>query len=238
MNSFKKTVIWLTIFSIAMGYLESAVVVYIREIYYPDGFQFPLVLIDNYIAITELFREAATIIMLIGIGVLVGKTKLERFAWFIYCFAVWDIFYYVFLKAILNWPESFLTWDVLFLIPVTWVGPVITPLIVSFTMILLAVLIIYSEQKFSDVKIIKREWLLLILGCLVLIISFTCDYTQFIIQEYSNSETSITSVTTFLFDASMKYIPTVFPWWIFILGEIIVLFGVLSFYRRYPIYST
>jgi hypothetical protein len=37
-----KTIIWLAVFSMAMGYLESAVVVYLRKLYYPDGFKFPL----------------------------------------------------------------------------------------------------------------------------------------------------------------------------------------------------
>jgi len=33
---------WITLFSIAMGLLETVVVIYLREIYYPDGFAFPL----------------------------------------------------------------------------------------------------------------------------------------------------------------------------------------------------
>ena len=129
---------WVIIFSIAMAFLESAVVVYIREIYYPEGFNFPLKLIDNHIAITELLRELATVIMLIAIAVLAGKNSYERFAYFILSFAIWDIFYYVFLKMILNWPLSFLEWDVLFLLPYTWVGPVIAPIINSILMIILA----------------------------------------------------------------------------------------------------
>ena len=69
-----KTIIWLTIFSIAMGFLETSVVVYLREIYYPEGFKFPLVAVPRDIATTEFFREIATIIMLIGAGVMAGKT--------------------------------------------------------------------------------------------------------------------------------------------------------------------
>src|SRR5271167_2605871 len=105
MNLTKKTG-WLTLFSIAMGFMETAVVIYLRKVYYPRGFQFPLVPIEPSIALTEFLREAATIIMLLGIGILTGKTRAQKFAFFIYCFAVWDIFYYVFLKIFLNWPES------------------------------------------------------------------------------------------------------------------------------------
>ena len=92
----RKTLFWLTMFSIAMGYLETAIVVYIRKLYYPEGFTFPLVPISHDIAVTEFWREAATIIMLAGIGILSGKNASQRFVFFLYAFAIWDIFYYVF----------------------------------------------------------------------------------------------------------------------------------------------
>jgi hypothetical protein len=94
----KKVIIWLTIFSIAMGLLETAVVIYLREIYYPTGFKFPLVNIKKSVIEVELWRELATIIMLAAIGYLAGKTKAQRFVFFLFCFGVWDIFYYVFLN--------------------------------------------------------------------------------------------------------------------------------------------
>ena len=100
-----KTITRLTIFSIAMGFLETAVVVYMRKLYYPNGFQFPLVPISPDIASTEFWREAATIIMLIAVGIFAGKNAPQRFVFFLYAFAVWDIFYYVFLFVILSWPQ-------------------------------------------------------------------------------------------------------------------------------------
>ena len=107
-----KTLLWLSIFGIAMGLLESAVVVYLRELYYPEGFAFPLKPMGPTLILTEILREAATLVMLMAIGVLAGRTRTERFGYFIFTFAVWDIFYYLFLKLLLNWPESLLTWDV------------------------------------------------------------------------------------------------------------------------------
>ena len=80
MKPITKTILYLTIFSIAMGYLESSVVVYLRKIYYPDGFKFPLIPVSPDIAITEFLREAATIIMLIGAGIMAGKNAVQRFA--------------------------------------------------------------------------------------------------------------------------------------------------------------
>ena len=231
MMTMKKTIIWLSLFSISMAFMESAVVIYLRALYYPEGFDFPLAPIEPTIAITELIREAATIIMLIGIGVTTGKNATQRFAYFIYCFAIWDIFYYVFLKVILGWPVSFLTWDILFLIPVTWVGPVIAPIIISLTMILLAFLLVHFNKKNEALKLNRMEWWLLIGGSLTVITSFVWDYCDFILTHHSFSEIwSIQSDT--LFELAQNYIPRKFNWIIFWLGEIILLLGVGFFYRR------
>jgi len=87
------TILLLTVFSVAMGFMETAVVVYLRKIYYPNGFQFPLVPIDNDIILTEIIREAATLIMLIGAGIFTGRNRSEKFGFFLFSFAIWDIFY-------------------------------------------------------------------------------------------------------------------------------------------------
>src|SRR3954464_1183341 len=138
MKLVNKTLVWVTIYSIAMGFLETAVVIYLRKLYYPHGFSFPLAPVHNDIAVVELWRELATLFMLISIGILTGRNKAEKFAYFLYSFAVWDICYYVFLWVFINWPGSLMTWDILFLLPVPWVGPVITPCIIAVTMIFFA----------------------------------------------------------------------------------------------------
>lgn len=217
----KRLFIWLTLFSIAMGYLETAVVVYLRAIYYPHGFDFPLVNMNNSIAITELGREAATIIMLAGIGILSGKNPTQRFAMFLYSFAIWDIFYYVFLKLILNWPESLFTWDILFLIPLPWVGPVICPCIISLSMILLAALLIYFNDKNPTLKINSKEWLMFISGSLIVIFSFMLDCYK-CIHVYKGE----------VLDAISQYVPQHFDWWIFWVGEGLILTAIFMFYFR------
>src|SRR5690349_14247608 len=120
MKSHVKTFVVVCMFSIAMAALESAVVVYLRALYYPDGFSVAFRLIDESIVKVELLRELATIIMLLAIGQLAGKTFNERFAYFLLSFAVWDIFYYGWLKVLIDWPSTLLDWDILFLIPFTW----------------------------------------------------------------------------------------------------------------------
>jgi hypothetical protein len=153
---------WITGFAVAMAFLESAVVVYLRELYYPVEFRFPMAPITRHIAITELVRELATLVMLLAPGALITPRRLERFAWFIYCFGVWDIFYYVFLKAVLDWPATLLDWDILFLVPVVWVGPVLAPCVVSVGLIAIGLLVLRARGHDPGFTLHGREWGLLI----------------------------------------------------------------------------
>lgn len=229
-----KTILWLTLFSIAMGYLETSVVVYLRKIYYPDGFKFPLIPVEYDIAVTEFWREAATIVMLVGIGIITGKNPLQRFVFFLYSFAIWDIFYYVFLKVLLNWPESLLTWDILFLIPVPWVGPVIAPCLVSISMILLTFIVVYYQEKGIKVYITFIEWLLLIFGSLVAIISFMWDYIIYVSGGTGEEKVVWTlSGNQDMFAEVMSYVPSHFNWWLFFIGQGLILLAIAKLYFRY-----
>lgn len=226
-----RTVLLLTFFSIAMGFLEAAVVIYLRELYYPKGFNFPLAPISPTIALVEFLREAATVIMLLCIGIIAGKNKAERFSFFIFCFAVWDIIYYVVLKLFLNWPESFLTPDILFLIPIPWVGPVITPCIISVTMIVLTMIVVHYHQRNIIITINKREWFLLIFGALVLVVSFCWDYAGYVLR--NNHSLWLPSSKEKLFDEVKNYIPQSFNWWLFSVGEMIVVAALIHIVRRH-----
>jgi hypothetical protein len=222
------TIIWLTIFSIAMGFMESAVVIYLREIYYPGGFRFPLVPLDINIGLVELLREASTVIMLLGIGILAAKKASLRFAYFIYCFAIWDLCYYLFLWLFLGWPESLLTWDILFLIPVPWVGPVIAPCIISLTMIILAMSIIHYQNSGFNSRLNLKEWMLFITGSLVVIVSFIWDYLRYVSRNNIIDETNQQT----MLDEIKNYVPVEFNWSLFITGELIILLGIIMFIIR------
>ena len=230
-KSLKFYLLVVSIFSIAMGLLESAVVIYMREILYPEGFGFPLSPVQADLMLTELLREGATIIMLLGIGFLAGRNNAERFAWFLYSFAIWDIFYYVFLWLLTGWPPSLMTYDVLFLLPSTWIGPVITPLIVSLTMMAFALLILFVNRLEKDIKIPGISWLLLITGSVILILGFIWDYSAFIMESMT-----IRDIWTLPKEQVLKlatqYIPRKFNWFLFILGELVILSGILFFYLR------
>jgi len=223
----RSLLIWVSVFAIAMGFMESAVVVYLRTIYYPEGFTFPLRPIDSQIAITEFLREIATMIMLITVSLIAVKSALERFAVFIYSFAIWDLFYYIFLYLLLGWPPSLLTWDILFLIPVTWVGPVLAPAINSMTMILLAFIIIYSKAKHDLFTLKFPEWFLLITGSLITIFGYTNPYLSYLTTEFPLSELLSFSPSKDIINYSSHFIPDSFNWSAFILGEFLFLTAVV-----------
>lgn len=219
-----------------MGFMESAIVIYLRELYYPNGFCFPLVPVRLDITFVEFIREAATIIMLLIIGIISGRNTAERLSFFIFCFAVWDLFYYLFLYVVLQWPPSLFTWDILFFIPVLWVGPVLAPCIVSLTMILLTMAVVYFHEKNCMITINKREWLLLIIGSLIVIISFTIDFIFYLFKEpYS---INLSSGLQDYFYKSITYVPQIFNWWIFSFGEIIILVGIVSMIFRHSANAT
>jgi hypothetical protein len=227
-----KTLIWLLLFSIAMGYLESSVVVYLREIYYPNGFSFPLTVMGDDIILTELFREVSTMIMLVGIAILAGRNAVQRFAFFLISFAIWDIFYYVFLYLLLCWPQSLLTWDILFLIPVPWVGPVLSPLIITFQMMLLAGLMVFFDSKGIKALISLKEWLLLISGSLIVIVSWTLDYGNYIISQYPNTSVWSLFSNKALLETTQTYVPQSFNWLLFILGVLFISVAISFYYMR------
>ena len=217
---------WLTLFSIAMGYLESAVVIYLREIYYPSGFAFPINPLSGNIGLTEVLRETATVLMLLSVGFLAGNNSRQRFAVFIFCFAVWDIFYYVFLKALVHWPESFLTWDLLFLIPLAWTGPVIAPLIVSATMILLACILLFSgENPRSPGRRLSRT--LILSGAILVFLSFIWDFSCHMLDQYPLASLFRAADISM---AMQQYIPVSFNWWLFLAGEAVILAGIYLAY--------
>jgi hypothetical protein len=223
----QRKLLWLTIFAVAMGYLESAVVAYLRALYYPDGFSFPLHLLSGPMAITEVFRELATLFMLAAVAALTGETPRRRLAWFLYGFAIWDIFYYVFLKLLIGWPESFLTWDILFLIPVMWTGPVIAPLVISLTMILLAMLLLFSGRRLKTSGLAWPGMTLVLTGAGVVFVSFIWDYASFMLEQYSFSAMFRSQIVQ---SAMPQYVPERFNWWMFLAGECMILSGCFFIY--------
>ena len=166
-----QTLIALLLFGVSFGYIEAAVVVYLRDVYQPlalelaperrPGDLFPLITLEELESAdakhlrrikVEVIREAATMVMLVSVGLAVGWNFNTFFAAFVIAFGIWDIFYYVFLKVLIDWPASLLEWDVLFLIPVPWVAPVLAPVLVAISMVAAGTLLYWRESAGRPVR--------------------------------------------------------------------------------------
>ena len=136
--------------AVAFALVEAMVVVYLRKLF---GLQYHLMFVPRdfhypraYLSF-EQAREAATMVMLLAVGYLAGRTWWQRVAYWLFAFAVWDIFYYVWLYVYLRWPSSLRTRDLLFLIPREWWAPVWQPVLGSLVFIALAVLILAKTRR-------------------------------------------------------------------------------------------
>jgi hypothetical protein len=186
--------VWLLLLALGLGWFEVAIVVYLRELYYPDGFRFPVVLVPPRIAAVEIAREAASILVLAAAARLAGRAFLERFAAFALLFGAWDLVYYAGLKLLLGWPSSFSEWDVLFLIPVPWLGPVWAPCAVSAALVAAGGYLYWTADR--PRRYAAGDWLVAIAGGLLVIGSFTVDWRALVEQR----------------------LPRPFPAWLFWLG--------------------
>ncbi len=165
------------VFGVAFAYIESAVVVYLRAIFYPDGFVFPLADFGisplwERLLLTEVGREAASLVLIFSGAWLFGYNLRQRFAYFMTIFAVWDIFYYVWLKVLLNWPASVMDWDVLFLIPLVWAAPVLAPVLVSLALFSFAAIILRRDCIARPIRAGWVDWLGFFVAGIVVVVSF------------------------------------------------------------------
>ncbi|MEK7517676.1 MAG: hypothetical protein AAB583_03945 [Patescibacteria group bacterium] len=155
------------IFSIAFAFVEASVVVYLRHLLGASYSEIgrgetllPLpgiaflqpdtalkVIQDSQLLNTEMIREGATLVMLVSVAVLAAKDFKKILAFFFLAFGIWDIFYYIFLKLIINWPLGLQDLDVFFLLPVPWVGPVFVPIVISFFLVFASLLYLVRSKK-------------------------------------------------------------------------------------------
>lgn len=222
-QTYSQRFLWLTVFGTAMGFLEAIVVIYLREIYYPDGFTFPLALMEPDILSVEWIREISTLVMLGAIGILAGRTNLQRLFYSLFVFGVWDIVYYAGLKVLIGWPSSFLTWDLLFLIPIPWLGPVIAPVICSVLMMIMALIIIRGEEGGFRVKIPATDWILIFGGGLVILYTFLSDYLRLIIASGALSHGSRGNGGEKLIEMMKDFVPGNYNWLLFFTGLALIM---------------
>ena len=159
----------------------------------------------------ELGREAATLLMLAGLAGIVAKNFRTWLGAFILAFGIWDLAFYLWLRVLIGWPASLLTWDLLFLLPVPWAAPVLAPAIVATTMSIFgARMLLRPTQRLRPTNgLSKLGNLALAVGSAALLASFTWDW-----RRWMNGA-----------------IPEHFPWAIFALGEALIIAGFLAFFQ-------
>jgi hypothetical protein len=217
----------LYVFGIGFGFVEAAVVVDLRAILVPTVDRivgrssidhFPMIPFDRIanddpsgarLMRIEVLREAATLVMLAGVGLATGRSLIGRFSAFVVGFGVWDLTYYLSLKSLISWPASVWTWDVLFLIPVPWAAPVLAPSIVAATMVLAGSIAIVEEATGRPFRLSRWHWLAIVAAGLILIASFCWDWHQ----------------------TAAWGSPGPFPWALFFIGEGVALGGFINAWR-------
>ncbi|MCX6901390.1 MAG: hypothetical protein NT105_22145 [Verrucomicrobia bacterium] len=164
------------LFATAMAWLESAIVLYGRllvgrlEPYQPNPLPFMAEL-----GPTELVREAATMVMLWAVGWFAGDTRRARWAFACLAFGVWDVFYYIFLRIICGWPRTLFDWDVLFLIPLPWWGPVIAPMLIATLMIAWGTLVALNDTADRPLRSHWPVWATAAAGAALALAVFMAD---------------------------------------------------------------
>lgn len=166
------------VYAVAMAYLESAVVVYLRlAVGVPTPTVFPVDFsrATASLALIELGRELATMVMIGGVGWIAGRSPLERLAWAAVIFGIWDIGYYAWLWVFSGWPTGLGTWDLLFLLPVPWAGPVWAPVAVSLGLIGFGLAIAGRLRAGRTLQMSRARFAVLLLGGVVVVVSFTLN---------------------------------------------------------------
>jgi hypothetical protein len=225
----KRVLLALTLFGISFGYVEAGVVIYLRQIYDPIRARlhperapaelFPLITRSQLAAegesltrlvVIELAREAATLIMLGSAALAVSINFRQWMAAFSLVFGFWDLAFYAFLKIAIDWPASLFTWDILFLLPAPWVGPVIAPAIVAFSMVIGGTMVLLLELGGAALRTTKWTWPGIWLGALIIIVAFMWDWRNIAAGNWPNP----------------------FNWLLFWLGELIGIAALLDALRR------
>ena len=199
-NQLSERTRWVSVmaFAIAMAWVEAASVLYIRALVGRiEPYQQNPLPISGALGNVELWREAATLVMIATVALLAGSTWRRRAGYAAIAFGAWDIFYYVFLRLISGWPRTLLDWDILFLLPLPWWGPVLAPVSIALVMILWGTLATQSDDRATEAR---WAWALASLGIAMALAIFMIDAWRALPHGR---------------DAVMQVLPTAFHWSLF-----------------------
>lgn len=170
-----RKLLWVGLFAIAMAYLEAAVVVYLRRVYGITDLMLSVPPFDPQIGAIEFGRELSTLVMLLSVGIIAGQNLQSRLGVAIFAFGLWDIFYYIWLRVFFGWPTSLLDPDLLFLIPLPWWGPVLSPVLIALLMVVVGVLLSLAAETGITFCFTRINLAILLVGILVVLYTFMAD---------------------------------------------------------------
>ena len=211
MNDLLKRFTWVSVYAIAMAFLEAVVVAYIRELLRLTG----RADLSSY-APMEAWREAATIVMLVAVGWLAGRNKVDRLAYGMFAFGMWDIWYYVWLKVLVDWPKTLLDWDTLFLIPFPWRGPVLSPVLIAGLICVVSVLTVVQVNRRKMPKITLFQTGIVFCGALLALYVFMAAAIEVWIRggkNWGSAQPEIFNWPVFLIALIMMALPSLMAVW-------------------------
>jgi len=166
---------WVAVFAAAMAYVEAAAVVYLRGVLGVTDLIRDVAPFDPHIARVELGRELATLIMIVTLGWAAGRSAQARWGFAFFAFGLWDIFYYAWLKVMLDWPRSLMEPDILFLIPLPWWGPVVTPVLIALLAVVGGALAVRLDDRGVAVRPSPAHWAAFLAGSFAALYAFMAD---------------------------------------------------------------
>jgi hypothetical protein len=171
-----KAYVALWIVGLTIGWFEGSVVIYLRALFYPGGFAFPIVEMPMNLLGVEIAREACSLILLGAIGYLAGTRRADRWGAFLLLFGIWDLTYYVVLKIVLGWPAGLDvgTWDVLFLIPLPWAAPLWAPALVAAEFVAIGTYLVFTRDRPRAYR--PLDVAILVVAALIIVGSFLAEW--------------------------------------------------------------
>jgi len=211
-----KSLKWVALFAAGMAYVEAAAVVYLRRVLGVTDLIRDMAPFDRQIACVETGREVATLIMIGALGWAVGRSWQARWAFACFTFGLWDIFYYGWLRVLLCWPRSLFEPDVLFLIPLPWWGPVLSPVLIALLAAVGGAMAVRQDDRGYAIRPGPARWAAFLAGTLAALYAFMADAIA-----------ALPASTEEL--GRLK--PTAFAWPVYLIGLILMSWSVFSALR-------
>ncbi|MBE0447226.1 MAG: hypothetical protein IBX64_03845 [Actinobacteria bacterium] len=104
------------------------------------------ILVDTTLLTTEQIRLAAILMLVLAMVYNIGKSWFDRVSLFLFVVGLWGVLYYAFLFALLRWPDSLLSKDVITLFPLPVIVPVYIPLLFSLLVLVGSTFLVFKKN--------------------------------------------------------------------------------------------